>query len=442
MKKYLLASFLVLIAQITAAATDCNLQPCRYVRAGANGSGIDWANAYASLPATLIRGTTYFIAAGSYPSANFNTPAQGTTAITVKKAIESDHGTNAGWTSGYGTGQAIFNGQIYFSTPYWVVDGQTGGGPGSWTSGFGFRVNHSNTAAVFVESGGDHITLRHLELQGKLVDGVSGFALRGADNFTLSYWYTENIGNCPFALIPVSNFIAEFGYLGRFYGSPESHSEMASIWGGVKGTTTFRYNIFANVTSTGGLMWDNQGDHTAQLQIYGNVFYKSATSVWDNDANGLIGGWSGGNGEDFFNVRVYNNTFYNTTGRIFTNFVTRSGNNEVKNNLFYNSGSPGFEDIQIHDYNHYINSGGLHAEANGSTSLEDPFVNASALDFRLKTSTVAGAFLPAPYNLDPLGSVRGFSGAWDRGAFEFASGSTPPPVILAPPTQLRVISPL
>ncbi|MGZ3744181.1 MAG: hypothetical protein ACXWRA_10060 [Pseudobdellovibrionaceae bacterium] len=435
MKRYLAVLVFIFVTVKAGAANH-------FVRQGATGSanGIDWVNAYPSLPATLIRGDTYFIAAGNYPGRSFDTPTSGTTQITIKKAIESDHGTETGWQSSYGTSQVVFSSGISFSTAYWLLDGQTGGGPGSWTSGFGFRVNHTSSPAVEVTSGGDNITLRHIELQGNLTDGVSGFRLSGADNFTVSYWYTENIGNCPFSLIPVSGFLAEYGYVGKYYGSAASHSEIASIWGGVTGTTTFRYNIFANVTSTGGLMWDNHEDHTAQLQIYGNVFYKSPTSVWDNDANGLIGGWTGGNGEDLYNLRVYNNTFYNTTGRIFTTFAVRSGNNEVKNNLFYNSDSPGFDDIQIHDYNHYINSGGLHAEANGSTSIENPVVNASDLDFRLTTSTVTGVFLPAPYNLDPLGSMRGSSGTWDRGAYEFVSGQTVPPVMLAPPSNLRVIS--
>jgi hypothetical protein len=409
-----------------------------YVRQGAsgNGSGSDWSNAYTSLPSNLVRGDTYYVAAGSYAGRTFNTPASGTAVITIKKAIEADHGTNTGWQSSYGTGQTVFNTQIGFSTPYWVFDGQTGGGPGSWTSGFGFRINHTGSHAVVVSNSGDNVTMRHVELQGNSTDGVQGFRLTGADNFTLSYWYTENIGNCPFFMVPVSNFLAEYGYVGKFSGSSSNHSEIASIWGGVKGTTTFRYNIFANVTSTGGLMWDNSNDHTAQLRVYGNVFYKSPTSRWENNANGLIGGWTGGGGEDLYNLRIYNNTFYNTTGTIFTDFVTRSGDNEVKNNIFYNSSAPGYNDIQSHDYNHYINSGGTQSEAKGTSATSgDPFVNAAGLDFNLKADTAAGLTLASPYNVDPMGTLRGVSGIFDRGAFQYKGSN--PSIVLTPPTNLR-----
>ncbi|MGZ3768303.1 MAG: hypothetical protein ACXVCP_02150 [Bdellovibrio sp.] len=432
MKKYLAVLIFIFISIKAKAANH-------YVREGATGSasGTDWVNAYTSLPTTLIRGDTYYIAAGNYPGQSFDTPASGTTLINIKKAIESDHGIATGWQTNYGSGQAVFSSGIYFSTSYWLLDGQTGGGPGSWTTGFGFRVNHSTSPGVEVNSAGN-ITLRHLELQGNLTDGIAGFRLVGVDNFTVSYWYTENIGNCPFSLVPVSNFLAEYGYVGKYSGSSTAHSEIASIWGGVTGTTTFRYNIFANVTSTGGLMWDNSNDHTAQLRVYGNVFYKSPTSLWENNANGLVGGWTGANNEDMYNIKVYNNTFYNTTGRILTNFVMRSGDNEVQNNIFYNSDSPGYDDFLIHNYNHYINSGGTQSEINGTSAVSgDPFVNAAGLDFRLTADTLAGITLSSPYNLDPLGIIRGASGIFDRGAYQFQSTSGSK-LILLPPANLRI----
>src|SRR3989344_8081335 len=104
------------LAQVGGGATH-------YVRAGASGNGSDWANAYCSLPSSLVRGDTYYIADGTYSGYSFNTPASGTQYITIKKAIESDHGTNAGWQSGYGDGQALFNSMWQISTGYLIVDG-------------------------------------------------------------------------------------------------------------------------------------------------------------------------------------------------------------------------------------------------------------------------------------------------------------------------------
>ncbi|MDD5084047.1 MAG: hypothetical protein PHT88_03925 [Candidatus Moranbacteria bacterium] len=395
-----------------------------YVRTGATGSanGNDWTNAYADLPQTLVRGDVYYIADGTYQDRLFGTALNGTKTITIKKAIASDHGAAADWQAQYGDGQANF-GNLEFSTGYWVFDGQTGGGPGSWNSGFGFRLNHTSEHGVVLGNNADNVTMRHVEVIGNLTDGVQGFRLTGADNFTLSYYSMNQIGNCPFFLVPVSNFVAEYGYVGKFSGSGANHSEIASIWGGVTGSMTFRYNVFTSVTSTGGIMWDNNNDHNARLNVYGNVFANLPSSgVWDNGANGLIGGWTGGNGEDFYNAKIYNNSFINTSGRIFTDFITRSGDNVAANNLFYNSSAPGYADIQTHNYNHYINSGGSQGEANGtSSSGGDPFVDYVNLNFALKAATAAGQTLGSPYTLDALGITRGADGTWDRGAFEFGS---------------------
>ncbi len=37
-----------------------------YVRQGASGTGTSWADAYPSLPPALVRGATYYVAAGTY----------------------------------------------------------------------------------------------------------------------------------------------------------------------------------------------------------------------------------------------------------------------------------------------------------------------------------------------------------------------------------------
>ena len=54
----------------------------------------------------------------------FNDAVSGTTLITIKKAIESDHGTDTGWSSAYGDGQATFP-NVTFTTSYWTFDGQS-----------------------------------------------------------------------------------------------------------------------------------------------------------------------------------------------------------------------------------------------------------------------------------------------------------------------------
>jgi len=172
------------------------------------------------------------------------------------------------------------------------------------------------------------------------------------------------------------------------------------------------------------------------MYVYGNIFYKPAGANWDV-ANGVIGGWTGGNGEKFGNVWVYNNTFINVDQQSLSTFPNIYSNNIAYNNLFYNSTSPDFGKFGTHDYNHFINAGGTHSETNGTSATSgDPFVNFVGLDFRLKADTTKGNSLAQPYNIDPLGTVRGVNGVFDRGAFEFNNNTNP---TIMPPTLLRTM---
>lgn len=406
---------------------SCGAVRCYYVRQGASGDGSDWTTAYAALPASLERGATYFVAGGAYPGHVFDDPEQGTTDVRVQKATLSDHGTDVGWDARYGADQATFNGQLRFTRSHYVIDGATGGGPGSWLSGFGFRIHETRAQALIdvASNAADSVTVRHVELAGSSNSSGGGsiaqdaVAVRGGFGFTLSYFYTHAIGRAPFFLVPAPSSVIELGYIGDFVSTNAAHAEVVSAWSWREtGDFTFRYNVITAIAGTGGIMWDNSGSHASLARIYGNVFYQAPGALWDNNANGLIGGWTGGGGEDCFGLRVYNNSFVNTTGRIFTNFITRSGDNEVVNNLFYNSDPPRYDDIQTHDYNLYIDTAGAPSEANGATASGDPFIDLAALDFSLRAATPPGRSLGSPYTTDAIGTLRGADGNWDRGAYE------------------------
>jgi hypothetical protein len=112
-----LRSFRGLVALLALVVIQCFLVSAahaasKYVRAGAigNGSGADWANAYPTLPSTLVRGDTYYIADGNYGGYTFNTPTSGQQYIYIKKASGGDHGTDVGWNSSFGDGQVVFTG--------------------------------------------------------------------------------------------------------------------------------------------------------------------------------------------------------------------------------------------------------------------------------------------------------------------------------------------
>jgi hypothetical protein len=244
-----------------------------------------------------------------------------------------------------------------------------------------------------------------------------GLAVYGGTYVTISYYSIHHTGRCPFFL-STQNFVAEYGYTGTFVSTSAAHAELASIWGFTIGSNgvVFRYNIFTHSDGTGGLIFDNEENPTgAGMQVYGNVFYKPAGDTWAIN-NGLIGGWTGGGGEQFHNVSVFNNTFINTTSADgyspIGNFANTYSGNTATNNLFYNTNPV--------DYSKWTNN-------TNSLASSNPVVNAAALNFQLLADTAKGTTLAAPYNTDPLGTVRGNNGIWDSGAYQMGGTSTTPP---------------
>jgi hypothetical protein len=414
-----------------------------YTGASGSGSGADWTNACTSFSgscavSSMVRGDTYYVAGGSYAGPNFNKAASGTTLITVKTATVADHGTATGWSDSFAT-LVTFTGGITFSTNYWLLDGQTGGGPTNWTGGFGLAVTQTSANPV-VDVEASFITVRHISATGNSNSSGGGslaqdaFAIKNGNNFTVSYYYTNAIGRCPFFMYGDQPITIEYGYVGTYVSTSAAHSEVLSTSSSAIGDIDFRYNLVTHIEGTGGLMWDNEDNHNAQFRIYGNTFYRApGDNSWDNGGNGIIGGWTGGNGEDNFNMHIYNNSFVNINGSlVFTDFATRFGNNVAENNLFYNvTAGIDYKDFATHDYNHYISSGGTQSEANGSSGTGDPFVNDAGLNFQLTANTPQGLSLSAPYTTDPDGTTRGVSGVWDTGAFQFGGKIPSPPTNLA-----------
>src|SRR5215467_1600273 len=107
MKPLIVICFAVLASSITSRPAAA---ACHVVSPSGSGtrSGADWNNAYAGLPASLVRGDTYYLGDGTYPAYSFTT--SGTALITIKKAIASDHCTDTGWSAGtMGSSQAVFS---------------------------------------------------------------------------------------------------------------------------------------------------------------------------------------------------------------------------------------------------------------------------------------------------------------------------------------------
>jgi hypothetical protein len=400
-----------------------------YIRDGGTSTACsDWTNACDSLPATLQRGATYYIADGAYASQSMNTPVSGTQTITLKKATIADHGTATGWSDAYGDGIANFSGQMEFTTRYWILDGQTGGGPSGWTSGFGFKVTETaSTPVIFINGGGD-VAVRHVEIQGAGDNGAPGD--RGNDSFqvlggngsvSLSYAYLHDAGRCHFYFNgnTGASLLAEYVYLGKYESTASEHSE-AVVLHSASTLFTLRWSVITHEEGTGAIIAGDSGAPTAE--IYGNVFYDASEfGPWGSGNNGLIATDSAGHS---LNWKVYNNTFINLPANLatFGSAGTQTGN-VASNNYFYNSPSHDASAWGTESFDHFQNSGGV-TGANGTTGTGNPFVDLANYNFHLLQASPAGQALAAPYNIDMFGIVRGADGLWDRGALEFV-GSQP-----------------
>jgi len=404
-----------------------------HVRAGATGTanGSDWTNAYPTLPGTLLRGSTYYVATGTYGGYTFNTSESGTSVVTVKKATVLDHGSNIGWNDSYGIGTAVFTNYWQITRGYFTLDGQVGGGPGSWTNGYGFKIQSLSTTTfrpgIRIYDDRKNVTLRHFEIQGNGGDGDGGNngpandALEigvGTDHTTVSYAYLHDMGRC-LIFGHGNNMFFEYVYGGKFEATDAEHAEIASLWASIPTVSvctnvTFANCVWSHMEGTGGLVMEGDG-----VKIYGNTFYRPAGITFPS-ANGAIATWRTG---IFVRGRIYNNSFINL-GSGFASlgigFGGATDDNIVANNIFYNC-NVNFGGVALHDYNLFINTSGANAasEAHGATATSGIFNDYTALNFNLKSNTVAGTNIGAPYNTDPIGNPRT---TWTRGAYEYGSG--------------------
>jgi hypothetical protein len=414
-----------------------------YVRAGATGnnSGTDWTNAYIALPATLLRGATYFVAAGSYPAHTFSDPVDGTRYITIQKATVASHGTETGWDGSYAQGAAQWAPTIKFTSSYYVFDGVTGGGPGQWTSGLGFLLS-STDDTIFVmfsdkwagPSGRvnvSNISVSHVEIAGRTpVEAGIGTAFDATalgahfNNLFISNCYVHDVGGIQFYWINVTDSTLEYSHVARNASSPTHHGAMLRLDEGCA-RITVRWNDFEDIVGTGWI-----GSYALagvdSVEIYRNVFHGTP-------------GFAGqvGNGVVYTqglcsatNWRVHDNSFVNIPFGPLINFYNGSANTAY-NNLFYKITGTPYSSLVTHDYGWFAEPSGSYGETNAESGTGDPFMNWSTGDFRLRQATSPGMVLTGPYNRDMLGKVSATT--WNRGALQTPAG------VPTAPTNVRII---
>lgn len=416
-----------------------------YVRAGAtgNGSGSDWNNAMTSLPNTLVRGMTYWLADGSMAGRTFNTANSGTTTITLKKATAASHGTNTGWNDAFGDGQFAFTSECQFHTDYWVVDGQVRNS--NWRQGavsqYGIKINTirlDNASGV----GADHLTFKYVDFYGDGRDTGNGddvvYSLVSNDDVTFQYCALHDSDRTIFITAGgLSNWLVEKCYIARNTSSAAVHSEMHSMWGS---TTNYTAKDNQIDDCEGTAIWAGINDGTASgVYIYGNVIQHTAAynantgrppfgtdpGTHSDGISGLIYIANDASNTNFGDhVLFYNNSMYGIRGSRSGIFIEAgTGSNEVRNNLWYNCSVDTLHNIVggstfSHNW-YYLTSSTGDGSGTKQIGSANPFVNVSTNDFHLTAATNAGFALSSPYNVDPDGVARDGDGTWDRGAFEF-----------------------
>lgn len=440
----------------------------KYIRTGATGSnnGSGWANAYRSFASVVwTRGNTYYLAGGTY-NENVTIPLEesGASWIIIKKANAADNSGDAGWDTAYATTQAVINGYAYIYYGYIEIDGVTGSG----TSGHGIKFNMStdpSLAGILWFYGGYSPSPRHVhhvEVRGagmaNTVNGVDGIywnsTKANSKGFHISNCWIHEVtrsgittGNTvgtsysDYGILIENNVISETGSnIPAIHGQGLQLSYVAS-----NAYSIIRNNIFRNVSGTGNIVYMSGGAVHSQSRVYNNVFYYTDLATYGTASPGVIVILSKqGDVETSANsIFIYNNTFYNIGSATYTGALARiwgllvGTNIEVKNNLFVNSyfSSDHYAITSRSNNDYYNNTGaGIPAgETNQKTESADPFVNAAAYDFQLKSTAKAkdnGIDLSSVFSTDILGNPRYRGYGWYIGAYGYNKPK--------PPVNLRI----
>lgn len=416
------ALILVCLAAVTAHAAN------HYIVSGGTGAqtGNDWSNALAAVPASPVRGDTYWMASGSYPSLDLTTSIPGTAYIYFRKATAGDHGTDTGWQSSYDNGPAAFSGYqgVQFASGYYDFEGVTGSGKSGY--GFSFYSYTTNNSAIIVYHGNVAPALRFHHCEAYAIGGppfgaaVSSatpvsFSTGSGDGHLLDHCYIHDGGGGLVSLGYISNVTIQNCYFFQLNSGSGSIHPNGIVCPG--NNHTIRYNVFENIAGSDVI---DTGDPSGVngLYVYGNIFWNSGAS-WAQLAKGIVA--TTGTATADFNVYVYNNTSYglvgNVTGVWGGNYPPQGGNFVVMNNIWQNCQNLGSFPYCV--------------MANNVLNTPGPtFVNAPAGDFHLVANTANGTTLPSPFDTDPDGITR-VPGAWSLGTYQFVASGNPGNVTMA-----------
>lgn len=411
-------------------------QSNHFVRAGAGGtdSGADWTNAFPTLPATLTRNDTYYVADGIYVQYTFDDPVSGTQTITIKKATIADHGTETGWFDTYGDGQAAWevpdtgntepdNTAWWVTTNYWIFDGQVGGGNQDWdgtTNPHGFLLTvdqegnfvfdpfNTNMIRLGEDDTGssvDFIEIRHVEFYlgnetqdwGTEVD-YNIFGINASLNWvnvvgTDDGCFNVTVSECYFNELHVNihntsghNWLIENSFFWKNHDNDDGGSRQEN---GMKQyaphDSTVRYCLFYNQNGTGSitLSCGNQNvtanfpdKNVDNMQVHGNIFYNDDTL--GNDVGEIcvtLEHVSAGEPNGVIaGLFVINNSFYDNFGVNTTSGIRTEQDEEAA----------GGQDDPLHGHpaiSNFVVKNNIHYDCDSGRSYLQFFNNITDLDY-------------------------------------------------------------
>jgi len=415
------------------------------------GNGSDWANAFTSIPSTLTRGATYYVAAGVYSSMSIASPVSGTTWVNIKKSTVSDHGTQAGWQDSYGTGQVLINGSLSILSPYVDFNGITG----IENSNYGVKIIaqdclSSGTKGIFIDQNMGNVYISHIEVQlcGPVPfaqDAVYAINTLPTAGQHFSYLYLHDVTRNGFSLYNQNgDTIIEHCRLEQIAGSPSNpdiHGQAIQLTDAPMNDITIRFNEFININGTAAVaLLGSSGGLFSNIFIYGNIFWSTDKSQYSYSPAAIYGR-EGSNSQS--NVLSYNNTFYNISNP--NTWMTGSvvNNSQNRNNIYVNSNFQFPNGLQNSTKNpnstnnfYFNNTGGNvplgeTGQVNGTTS---PFVKVIN-DYHLSANSEAigkGVNFSSSCSQDSAlcsdidGNLRGLSGNWDVGAHAYTISQNAP----------------
>lgn len=414
------------IYQATTAGTTGSRQPtwCSTSGCSVTDGGVTWKEVQSSNPAQIY----------------------------IKKAVPISHCTDTGWNaSTMGSGQAVFGG-MRFDSDFITIDGQQRSSP---DSGYGIKVTmgcaSGNCYGIYLGNpyyASSYNTVEYVEIQGHGVSATDtvqdqNVYLAWQNYVTLQYLYIHDSSMDPINLCCGGHDqLLQYSYITENGSTPVNHG---GTWQDVAGgyNKTIRYNTVINPTGTAVVAWIPVGG-TGTIHdwyIYGNVIYSTgAGSLGD----GIFA--SNSTNQTNNNIYIFNNTIVGFTQGYNAGIVVSSSTNnsvDLYDNLWYNNSvAVGYGGVNNEDYNSFLNGGSGHGahDVTISSGAPSPFVNASGptYDFHLtgETSNITGGLntnsLLSENGTDMDNVTRGADGTWERGAYEYVSGTTgqPPPPVL------------